>query len=621
MSVKPRDGARLIPRIPFRLAPAVVVVIAAAAGFLPGCVCSRALPAEAHQDFGAYEAPPPDAKGLLALARAVLEKGPRPLNVGSEGGRRVMLAFWHPGAEVVVTTGNAATVADSVVQAAEAMAPKVPDPSAGRLELDVPTSLSAPKDEDEDAPTSIGTEGTFGTRKDGKTGVVLPGEIIARALFHQGKNTGLETGRIASLLASRAGIGEGEVPDMRLYRFRSDAHVESPAHDGALPVFRGMVAPPPKATPELLLRAVRAGADYLVRVVGPDGRYEYLYRPLEERRDNGYGWLRHAGTTYALLEAYGQFGTPAYRAAAERALNLLKSRVRNDPASGGGYVVDGNDEEQQKSGGAGLAMLAFAEHAAVTGDRSNLETMRSLGRFILAQQQDDGHFRNNADVERETGQKLSREPTYYQGEATLALLRLYALDPQQRYVDAARRSADWVIHVRDAYVSEDNLGHDHWICYALNELSRVAPDPAYIEHAQKIARAIIGKQRGSDAAEPDLVGTYWFGGEMGNISATRVEAFDSNVVLARFAGKPDEWLLQPATKTAAWMLGQQFDAENDYWLKNPQKAEGGVRESLLVSDVRIDTVQHSMSAWLHLARILSDPDYGKTGVPSQDPVK
>jgi len=621
MSVKPRDGARLIPRIPFRLAPAVVVVIAAAAGFLPGCVCSRALPAEAHQDFGAYDAPPPDAKGLLALARAVLEKGPRPLNVGSEGGRRVMLAFWHPGAEVVVTTGNAATVADSVVQAAEAMAPKVPDPSAGRLELDVPTSLSAPKDEDEDAPTSIGTEGAFGTRKDGKTGVVLPGEIIARALFHQGKNTGLETGRIASLLASRAGIGEGEVPDMRLYRFRSDAHVESPAHDGALPVFRGMVAPPPKATPELLLRAVRAGADYLVRVVGPDGRYEYLYRPLEERRDNGYGWLRHAGTTYALLEAYGQFGTPAYRAAAERALNLLKSRVRNDPASGGGYVVDGNDEEQQKSGGAGLAMLAFAEHAAVTGDRSNLETMRSLGRFILAQQQDDGHFRNNADVERETGQKLNREPTYYQGEATLALLRLYALDPQQRYVDAARRSADWVIHVRDAYVSEDNLGHDHWICYALNELSRVAPDPAYIEHAQKIARAIIGKQRGSDAAEPDLVGTYWFGGEMGNISATRVEAFDSNVVLARFAGKPDEWLLQPATKTAAWMLGQQFDAENDYWLKNPQKAEGGVRESLLVSDVRIDTVQHSMSAWLHLARILSDPDYGKTGVPSQDPVK
>lgn len=627
MSVKAREGARRVPRIPFRIAPAVLAVIASTAAFLPACVCSRGIPAEAKADFGAYDAPPPDAKGLLTLARAVLEKKPRPA-ADAGPGRRVMLAFWptpspsgRAGPETVVTTGKGATVGDSVVLAAEEMAGKVPDPSAGRIELDVPTSLSAPKDEDQDPPTSIGTEGVFATRRDGKTGFVLPGEIVARALFHHDKTTGLETVRIATLVSGRAGVGENEVGDMRLYRFRADVHVESPGHDAALPVFRGMVVPPPKDTPDLLLDAVRAGAEYLTRAVGPNGKYDYLYKPLEDRVDTSYGWLRHAGATYALLEAYGQFGTPAYRAAAERALDYLKSRVHNDPASRGGYVIDGTDEEQQKSGGAGLSLLAFAEHAAVTGDRSNLETMRSLARFILKQQQQDGHFRSNADVERETGEKLKREPPYYQGEATLALLRLYALDPQQQYVDAARRSGDWVVHVRDAYTSEDNQEHDHWICYALNELYRVAPDPAYVEHAQKIARAIVRRQRGSDAAEPDLVGTYWFGGEMGNIAATRVEAFDSNIVLSRYAGKPDDWLLQAANKTATWMLGQQFDADNDYWLKNPRKAEGGVRESLLVSDVRIDTVQHSMSAWLHLARILSDPEYGKTGVPSQDPVK
>jgi hypothetical protein len=51
---------------------------------------------------------------------------------------------------------------------------------------------------------------------------------------------------------------------------------------------------------------------------------------------------------------------------------------------------------------------------------------------------------------------------------------------------------------------------------------------------------------------------------------------------------------------------------------NPAKAEGGVRESLFVSDIRIDYVQHAMSAWLRLARILRDPAYGKSGSPSQD---
>jgi len=40
-----------------------------------------------------------------------------------------------------------------------------------------------------------------------------------------------------------------------------------------------------------------------------------------------------------------------------------------------------------------------------------------------------------------------------------------------------------------------------------------------------------------------------------------------------------------------------------------------------VQDVRIDYVQHAMSAWLHLARELRDPTYGKTGAPSQDPVR
>jgi hypothetical protein len=46
-----------------------------------------------------------------------------------------------------------------------------------------------------------------------------------------------------------------------------------------------------------------------------------------------------------------------------------------------------------------------------------------------------------------------------------------------------------------------------------------------------------------------------------------------------------------------------------------------VRESLFVHDVRIDYVQHAMSAWLHLARILRDPNYGKSGVPSEDSVR
>src|SRR6516162_9387635 len=114
MSVKPRRARRIL----FRVAPAVIVVMATAPGFFPGCVCSRGVPAEAHEDFGAYEAPPPDAKVLLALARAVLEKGPRSASEKGEG-RGVMLSFGpgpsrggRQGAEAIATTGRGEPVAD-----------------------------------------------------------------------------------------------------------------------------------------------------------------------------------------------------------------------------------------------------------------------------------------------------------------------------------------------------------------------------------------------------------------------------------------------------------------------------------------------------------------------------
>jgi hypothetical protein len=346
-----------------------------------------------------------------------------------------------------------------------------------------------------------------------------------------------------------------------------------------------------------------------------------MYHPLDDREDTQYGWLRHAGTTYALLEAYEEFATPAFLATAERALGYLAAHMHDDAASHGKYVVDTHDEEQQKVGGAGLALLAFAKHAAVTGKRDRLETMRALARFIVKQQAQDGHFRSNADVEQETGKQLKREPVYYPGEAALALMRLYAFDPQPEYLETARRAANWIVQVRDAYVSEDDQEHDHWMSYTYNELYRVTHDGAYLEHAFKIARAIQKKQhRASDAPRaPDWAGTFYEG--QTTPASTRLEAYDADIALARFAGKPEDWLLGPAQEVASSMLGQQYRPDNAYWLGNPARAVGGVRESLFVPDVRIDYVQHAMSAWLHLARILHDPSYGKTGVPSQDPVR
>ncbi len=409
---------------------------------------------------------------------------------------------------------------------------------------------------------------------------------------------------------------------MRAYRFHTDARVENAKHDAVLHVTRGMVDRPADVTVDALLAAGRRGADYLARIENDQGRFVYMYRPIEDRDDTSYGWLRHAGTIYAMMEAYEEMGTQLWADKAERAIAYMEGHLRKEPtpedSSGEGakYLLDTNDEEQQKVGGGGLALLALAKYTAATGKLDHLETMRALARFIMKQQYADGHFRANADIEASVGKKLKKEPVYYPGEAALGLMRLYGVDPQQAYLDSARRAADYVINIRDANVSLDNQEHDHWMSYTLNELYRMTHNEAYLEHAYKIARAIIAKQHGADSLAPDWAGTFYEG--QTTPASTRVEAYDADIVASRFAGKPEDWLRTPAIEVARGMLGQQFTEDNDYFLKNPRKSEGGVRESLYVQDVRIDYVQHAMSAWLHLARILRDPAYGKTGAPCQD---
>ena len=601
---------------------ATAIAIAGAA-----CVCTHGPPPEVSKDFGdlSAQATPSDPAALLRAARAVLDPGsgegaPVSPSAGAGPARRVALALWTPGQAPQVATAVGQTLEAAVVTAARALASRDAGSPRGRLEIDVPTSAEGIDLVHTQQPSlsAMGLEGLLVARDDGRVGVVLPGEIVERRLFHEGREVGLDEAKVRALLARRAGVDQPDLDAMRAYRFRADVHVESAAGDAALPVMRGMVERPSHPDPARLLAAVRRGADYLVRVMNREGRYVYMYHPLEDRDDASYGWLRHAGATYALFEAYEELGTPEYADKGALALSYLRAHLRVDPGSGGQYVLDTSDEEQQKVGGAGLALLAFAKQASTTGRRTELETMRALARFILKQQYADGHFRANADLPAD-GQKRKKEEVYYPGEAALGLLRLYAIDPHPAYLDAARKAADWVIQVRDYAVSQDNQEHDHWMSYALNELYRVSRDDAYLQHAYAIARAIQRAQRGPGAPAADLVGTFYQG--QTTPASTRLEAYDADIALSRFAGEPEAWLMGPARDVACSTLGQQFDADNDYWLDNPAKAEGGVRESLFVADVRIDYVQHALSGWLHLARLLRDPAYGKTGVPAQDPVR
>ena len=356
--------------------------------------------------------------------------------------------------------------------------------------------------------------------------------------------------------------------------------------------------------------AVRAGADYLARSVRDDGSFVYRYHPIDERPDEGYALLRHAGATYALLEVYDELREPAYLEAAGRAIELLSNALTRVSGARPSmtYLSGGVSSEQQRSGGSGLALVALAMHARVTGSRAHLDTMRSLARFLVSQQYPDGHFRDNDDVQREhpgPAAPRKKEVIYYAGEAILGLLRLHALDPDPAWLAAAQKGVRFCVAVRDAGRTEDDSEHDHWLSYAIDDIERVAPSPAHAGHAFAIARAIAAEQRRAHDGPPDLIGSFHDGNACA--TAVRVEAYAADIQLARFLGQPDGWLLDAASEAASFTLAQQYGARNDFFVKDPARARGGVRESPFGTDVRIDYVQHAVSGWLHLARALREP--------------
>ncbi len=445
-----------------------------------------------------------------------------------------------------MATAKGASLADAVVAAAEAVAARAPATPSSRLEIDIARSAEvASLDSESTAMSAVGLYGYLSVGDDGTEGFVLPGEVAHRGLFLRNNGTTIDGDKVTQVLAERSGASLADLKLSRVYRFLATAYVESSDRESVLELQRGMVVRATSASPDLLVTSVRRGADYLTRTMSAEGRYIYLYHPLDDRDDVAYGWLRHAGTTYALLEAYEELGTPAYLTKAEQALALLRRRLRDDPATQGKYLIDSNDEEQQKAGGAGLALLALAKYAAVTGRTTDLETMRALARFITAQQYVDGHFRSNSDLESAPGKKLKTEPIYYPGEAALGLLRLAAVDPRPAYVDVARRAADWVIGVRDAHATEESQEHDHWMAYVCNELYRVTADRRYLDHALKIAHAIMKKQHWADEAPaPDWIGSFYEGES--TLAATRLEAYDAVIALSRFEGQEESGMVEAA---------------------------------------------------------------------------
>ncbi|MDR0868221.1 MAG: hypothetical protein LBP75_07075 [Planctomycetota bacterium] len=380
------------------------------------------------------------------------------------------------------------------------------------------------------------------------------------------------------------------------------------------PAFADETAPPTTAA---LTAAIADAVDYLTRHQLPNG--EFVYRRHLDARQYPYknNLLRHSGTVYALGMArdfYARRGvaTQEIDAVIRRANGYLRKFIA--PAGGKKDVLavwtprELLDELAPRGspvvaqlGGSALGILALL---AETGAPENLATAQQLGRYLLSQQRADGSF-----VSKITAGSRGEDSfvsLYYPGQALLALVELYRRDGDRRWLNAAIRGSKYLSLSREL---SGDYPPDHWLLIAGERLLPVLPPVAlwtraeFFRQTRKICEVILRAQL-VDYALAGEYGAMRIGGQTAP-TATMAEgllaainylppadaALRARLQLA--AERAVNFLLRAQIKTGAERGGVPHSATADLLRVAPERRRAG--------EIRIDYVQHALSAFVRLA--------------------
>lgn len=378
-------------------------------------------------------------------------------------------------------------------------------------------------------------------------------------------------------------------------------------------ILDGTATPDADALAGLARGRVELAAGWLASALRPTGVFYYIYDPVkDEYETEQYNEVRHAGTTYALFQAYGLLGDESVFATADAAASYIRKSTVPVRNAGRAYLDIQNGDTSL--GGQGLALVALTERRRVTRQTDADNLIHAMGDFLLWMEMEEHPGRYYNSYKHRGGVRLETpDVVYYPGEALLALTRLAEQFPDGPYLDAANRAAKFLVYERDGDIPKTGKipRHDHWLTIALSELYRLNDDEGYATVAYLQADAMIASQYTAKDDDPDKIGGTRSDGPISNTStATKGEAIVAAWGLAKFKGE-DEAVKRfelGAQRNAQFQMRVQYTAENTKNFDRPDLTIGGWAAAIDDPTIRIDYVQHNMSVLIGLWQLTEDGD-------------
>ncbi|CAG7912639.1 poly(glycerol-phosphate) alpha-glucosyltransferase [Mammaliicoccus sciuri] len=337
---------------------------------------------------------------------------------------------------------------------------------------------------------------------------------------------------------------------------------------------------------------IRTSTHFLKNQIQDNGKYIYGYFSHFDRQINTYNNLRHSSSTYALIEGMSYLGQDV--SIAEKAIDYLIQHYLYE-SDGAGYIFDDTEDINEIKLGQNAAFIfAICEYLKHVPDKAQyLEAAQKVAKGILTMiddQQQTIHVLNYPDLTTKEQFRI----VYYDGEAALALLRLYQIDHNEEWLNTVKMLFEMFIEKK--YWKY----HDHWLGYCTNELVQIDPQEKYFKFGIQNVSSYLDFMQQRETTFPTLL-------EMLMATYHLVEkAKKSGYAELVETYLDEEKFIKTIHLRADYERTGYFYPEIAMYFKNPAR----IVNSFFIKDqgyrVRIDDIEHYLSGYVQYQKVFKD---------------